>query len=178
EDCQTLYAHPSWDASRARTTTAAWYQRELTVPKEWTGRRILLRAEFVNSLATVYVDGQKAGEIRYPAGVADVTDLCRPGSKQVVSLHVQALPLRAVLLSYNDTNSARSVRGSVDRRGLCGDVYLVRKPASARIADVKIDTSVRKGELAVSPLLEGLRAKQSYTLRVKIRQGDQTVREF
>ena len=50
------------------------------------------------------------------------------------------------MLSYTDTNSAREVKGTVARRGLCGDVYLARRrPPAARIADVKVETSVRNG---------------------------------
>ena len=42
EDCQTLHSHPKWKDTDLRGITAAWYQRELTVPEEWAGRRITL----------------------------------------------------------------------------------------------------------------------------------------
>jgi len=178
EDCQRVHAHPSWKDGGLRNATAAWYQRELTVPEDWAGRRITLSAEYVNSLAVIYVDGKKSGELRYPAGEADLTSVCRPGGKYVVSLVVVALPLKGVLLSYSDTNSARAVRGSVDRRGLCGDVYLEGTPAAARIVDAKIATSVRKGEIAVSAALVGLAAETPYAVRVKVRDGGVLVRDF
>jgi hypothetical protein len=178
EDCQTLYHHPKWKNADLRRITAAWYQRELTVPKEWVGRRITLSAEYVNSFALVYVDGKKVGEIRSPAGEADLTAACRPGGKHVLSLLVLALPLKGVLLSYTDTNSAREVIGSVGRRGLCGDVYLDATPEAARVADVKVDTSVRKGEITVRAALEGLAAGASFALRVKLEQDGRTVHEF
>src|SRR5262249_970761 len=132
EDCQTLHAHPSWKGFDPRGVTAAWYQREMTVPEGWAGRRLTLSAECVNSLAVVYVDGKKAGEMGLPAGEADLTAVCRPGGKHVLSLFVAALPLKGVLLSYSDTNAAREVKGSVERRGLCGDIYLASTPAAAR----------------------------------------------
>jgi beta-galactosidase len=59
--------------------TAAWQQREVTVPGEWSGRRIKLSTAYLNSYAAVYVDIKKAGEMRYPAGEIDLTALCRPG---------------------------------------------------------------------------------------------------
>ena len=132
EDCQTLYHHPSWKDENLGSVTAAWYQREITVPEGWTDRRITLRAEYVNSYAVVFVDGKKAGEIRFPAGEVDISASCKPGKTYVLSLLVVAMPLKAVLLSYTDTNSAREVKGTVDRRGLCGDVYLVGAPSAAR----------------------------------------------
>lgn len=178
EDCQTLHAHPTWKNIDLRGVTSAWYQREIVVPEGWTGRRITLSAEYVNSLAVVFVDGKKAGEIRFPAGEVDLTESLRPGGKHVLSLLVLAMPLKGVLLSYSDTNSARAVPGTVERRGLCGDVYLEATPSAARITDVKIDTSIRKGEITVSAALTGLPADVPYALRVRIQDGEQTVRTF
>ncbi len=137
-----------------------------------------MQAEYVNSYAIAFVDGKKAGEIRFPAGEVDLTSLCRPGNSYVLSMLVVAMPLKGVLLSYTDTNSAREVKGTVERRGLCGDVYLVGAPSSARIRDVKIDTSVRKGEITVSAAPDGLAADTSYALRVEIRDEDRVVRQF
>ena len=129
-DCQTVYAHPSWKDAKLGDLSAAWYQREISVPKEWAGRRITLCLEYLNSSATVFVDGKKAGEAQFPAGEVDLTAVCQPGSKHVLSLRVVARPLREVMLMFNDTNAARGGAGKVERRGLCGDVYLVGAPAA------------------------------------------------
>src|SRR5262249_9461524 len=139
EDTQRLHAHPAWKDADLRGITAAWYQREITVPEQWTGRRIALSAEYLNSLAVVYVDGKSVGESRYAAGVAALTAACPPGGKHVLTLVGVPLPLKGVLPSYTDTNSAREVKGSVERRGLCGDVFLTTHPAGARVSDVKVD---------------------------------------
>jgi beta-galactosidase/beta-glucuronidase len=178
EDCQTLYGDPSWKNADLRGITAAWYQREITVPDNWSGRRIVLGVEYLNSYAAVYVDGKKAGEGRFPAGEVDVTDVCRPGSKHVLSLLVVALPLKGVMLSYSDTNAAKAVQGSVSRRGLCGDVYLVSVGKAAHLSNLKIDTSVRKGEITVRAGLDGLTTERRYTLRVSITESGNSVREF
>jgi beta-galactosidase len=178
ENCQTLHPHPTWKDADLRVLSSAWYQRELTVPEDWAGRRITLAAEYVNSFAVVFVDGRKVGEIRFPGGEADLSAVCRPGGRQVLSLLVLALPLKGVLLSFTDTNSAREVKGTVERRGLCGDIWLTGTPAAARITDVKINTSVRQSEITVSAALEGLSADASFALRVKIEQDGRLVREF
>jgi hypothetical protein len=178
EDCQTLHPHSSWNDAETRGLTAAWYQRDVTVPEGWAGRRIALAAEYVNSLAIIYVDGKNAGEIRFPGGEADLTPACHPGGTHVLSLLVLALPLQGVLLSYTDTNSAREVKGSVERRGLCGDVFLVGTPSGPRVTDVKIDTSVRKGEITVGAALDGLESDVPCVLRVRIREGDRAIRAF
>ena len=177
-DCQTLYAHPSWKDAKLGGLAAAWYQREISVPKEWAGRRVTLRLEYLNSSATVFIDGAKAGEAQFPAGEVDLTAVCPPGSKHTLSLRVVAKPLREVMLMFNDTNAARGGIGKVERRGLCGDVYLIGAPRAARIGNVKVETSVRKGQVTFSAALENLTPHTQYTLRAVISDHGQKVREF
>ena len=146
--------------------TAAWYQREISVPQEWAGRRITLCLEYLNSSAAVFVDGRKAGEVQFPAGEVDLTAVCQPGSKHVLSLRVVARPLREVMLMFNDTNAARRGR----RQGRAARAVRRRLPrrhagAAPRIGDVKVDTSVRKGQITLSAALENLAPHARYTLR-------------
>ena len=176
KDCQTVFAHPQWRDDRLGRITAAWYQREITVPAEWAGRRIGLQAQYVNSFATVFLDGAEVGKIRYPAGEVDLTAQCRPGSRHMLSMLVVAMPLRGVMLSFRDTASARQVRGQVARRGLCGDVYLSSTPAGPRISDVKVVTSVRNWRLSVDAALESLADDVQYVLQASVLEGDKIVR--
>lgn len=177
KDCQTVYAHPSWKDERLAGVMAAWYQREVVVPDGWAGRRVALSAEYLNSYAAVFVDDKMAGELLFPGGDLDLTQSLRPG-RRLLSLAVVAMPLKAVVLSYTDSAAARQVKGSVARRGLCGDVWLVSTPRGARIDGVKVDTSVRKGEIAVSAALDGLAADGKYALRARVTDGGKTVHEF
>ena len=183
KDCQTVHAHPSWKDVKMGQVAAAWYQREFTVPADWAGpggasRRITFAAECLNSHASVYVDGKPAGEIRFPAGEADLTALCRPGAKHTLSLLVTALPLKAVMTSFRDTATAKEVKGSVQRRGLCGDVYLVGAPAGPRLVDVRAETALKRGEITLSVGLEGLADDVPFTFRTRIADAGRTVAEF
>ena len=178
EDSQTVYFHPAWEHRDLGGLTAAWYQREITVPAEWTGRRITLYTEYLNSFAAVYIDGRKAGEIQFPAGEVDLTALCQPGSRHMLSLLVVALPLKAVLFSYVNSASMEEVKGSVSRRGLCGDVYLVGAPPANRIDGVKVATSVRKAQISLDVTLRHLAASERYALRATISEGGRGVEEF
>jgi beta-galactosidase/beta-glucuronidase len=178
EDCQTLYRHPNWKTADVRQLSAAWYQREFSVPASWNDRRITVAAEYVNSLAFVFVDGKKAGAIHFPAGEVDLTHLCKPDSKHTLSLLVVALPLKGVLLSYNDTNAAREVKGTVERRGLCGDVWLTSTPAGPRITDVKVDTSVRQWTITISSAIDGTTPDAKYSLEVEIQEQGKTIQRL
>jgi hypothetical protein len=178
KDSQTVHAHPKWKDVNLRDVTAAWYQREITVPAEWGGRRITVSAEYLNSYAAVYVDDRMAGETRFPGGEVDLTSLCQPGGTYRLSLLVVAMPLKGVMLSYTDTASARQVKGSVARRGLCGDVYLVSTPPGPRITDLKVDTSVRNKQLTLDVALDGLVPNAQYVFRARIMKDGCSIKEF
>ena len=178
KDCQNVHVHPSWKNRNMGGITKAWYQRRITVPTEWAGRRITINAEYVNSHATVYLDGRNMGAIIFPGGELDITTACRPGETHVLSMYVVAMPLKGVMLSYIDTASAKEVAGSVARRGLCGDVFLVSTPMAARIADVKVDTSVRKWQITFDAALDGLAADTQYALSARITDDGRSVAEF
>ncbi len=174
---QTLYPHPSWQ-DKFWGTNSAWYQRDFFVPKEWAGRRITLSAEYLNSFASVFVDGKRAGKMQFPGGEVDLTPLCQAAGKHVLALRVVAAPLREIAVLFNDTNTENSIKASVERRGLCGDVFLNAAPVAARIDDVKIDTSVRKGEITLDAVLQDLPAEGPYTLRAAITDHGKPVKEF
>ena len=178
KDSQTLYPHPSWKDVKPGGVTAAWYEREMTIPGEWAGRRVSLRVEYLNSYAAVFVDGVKSGELRFPGGEVDLSATLAPGTAHRLSLLVVALPLKGVMLSYTDSASAREVKGTVARRGLCGDVYAVTTPSGPRVTDVTADSSVRKRELTLSAAMDGLAPDGRYNLRARITKGDSAVREF
>jgi beta-galactosidase len=175
KDCQTLYRHSSWNDARLGSVRSAWYEREFHVPDSWAGRRIAVASDYVNSIATVFIDGKHAGEIRFPSGELDITAACRPGAKHLISLLVAAVPLNAVMLSYVDTAAARQARGTVARRGLCGDVFLESTPAGARITQVRVDTSVRKAQISLDTAMADLSPSMAYTLRGSVRQDGREV---
>ena len=67
-----------------------WYRREIEVPTEWAGRRVLLHFQAVDYDATVWVDGVEVGRHRggFSPFTCDVTDQAAPG--QTVALVVRA----------------------------------------------------------------------------------------
>ena len=110
-------------------------------------------------------------------GEVDITSACRPGTKQVLSLCVKAVPLAAVLQAFVDTGAPRTVKGTVELAGLCGDVFLASTPKEARVDEVKVNTSVRKWTLTVDVALQGLQPGQSYRLRAEVNDKSQKVKD-
>lgn len=176
KDSQRVFVHPSWQDRNLAEITTAWYERPFTVPTGWEGRRIKLDLSYLNSMAVVFIDGKKVDSIRFPAGDLDITSFCQAGRTHTLTLWVTALPLKAVLLSYTDSASAREVKGVVQRRGLCGDVFLRSEPSGPRISDVAVSTSTRKGELQVRGQLEGLQASRSYFVQTRVLDRGQVIK--
>jgi hypothetical protein len=174
----SFHPNPAWTPEQLRDVTAAWYQVEFVVPAEWAGRRVALTMEFLNSFATVYVDGKKVADMRFPAGEVDLTAVCRPGGKHVLSMLVVAMPLRAVMMSFSDSDAAKEVRGEVALRGLCGDVCLVGTPQGARISNLRVETSVRNWQITLNTALVGVGPQATCALHAQVRDGTVVVKEF
>jgi hypothetical protein len=174
-DSQTVFRNPAWKDRDLSKIQAAWYQREI----ETSGiNRLVLRADGVNSLATVYIDGKNIGQITFPGGELDISSENLARKKAMLSLHVVALPLKAVMTSYKDTAAARQEKGTVARRGLCGDVYLISTLLGPRIEDVKVETSTRTGEISFVTRLAQLREGNPYSLKAQIREQGRVVAEL
>ncbi|MEU9409644.1 glycoside hydrolase family 2 TIM barrel-domain containing protein [Streptomyces sp. NPDC048281] len=66
------------------------YERELDVPAEWAGRRIVLQVGAAESVLLVHVDGRPVGVSKdsHLAAEFDLTDAVRPGTRSVLRLTV------------------------------------------------------------------------------------------
>ena len=178
KDCQTLYSNPTWASQNLAEVSAAWYQRELTIPTDWAGRRISLSLEYLNSYAVIYLDSKAVGEVTFPGGEIKLPPGLQDRATHKLSLLVIALPLKGVMLSYTDSAAAREQRGSVPRRGLCGDVYLISVPQGPHLSDIRVQTSVRKKELSINAALQELIPSTEYTLKVQVLDSKGVVKEF
>lgn len=165
---QTLYRRPEWNTTKVQDLKSAWYERTITIPEDWKGRRIRVQLSYLNSYARLFVDGQAVGEIRFPAGEVDLSTAVQPGRTHRLTALVVALPLKAVMESYSDTNNARQREGTVERRGLCGDVWLVSEPAGARLGEIRVGASVREGVISVKAGVRDLEQGRRYTLRARL----------
>lgn len=170
KDCQTVTPHESWRNTDLSRVDAAWYEREISVPVGWKGRTISLSTVCLNTLATVFLDGQRIGVMRFPADKLDISGAAHPGAAQRLSIHVHASPLSAAMLSYTDTNAARMVKGSVARRGICGDIFLESTPQRS-ISRVAVRTSVERQELAIDVVTEGLKQPGNFTVEGVVLDG-------
>ncbi len=154
-----------------------WYQRELTIPAVWQGRRIVLDLGLVSTDAKVLLDGTVCGTVAWPSGSVDLTAAAKPGTVQRLSILVVSVLDRTTVLSYMDAHDVTEHAAKLASRGLTGDVVLRADPVGERIDAITVRTSTRKGQLDL--LVEvpaALAGERSYVARVVDSDGREAKR--
>lgn len=141
-----------------RGVDRAWYQREVKIPSNWAGRRVVLDLDRVATDAKVFVNGRECGAINWPGGRVDVSAAVQPGAENTIRLLVVAAGDGKEVLQYMDADIAIKSEAVLKHRGLIGDVVLSAEPAGGRVEGVFIMPSVRQKELNVDVELAGLKA--------------------
>ena len=156
----------------------AWYRRSFTVPAGAQGKQVLLDIEQLQTRATVYVDGKKAGEIVFPGGKLELTPYVAPGNEQTLEIRLSAVPLAEEHYVVMDGNNVTKVAAKVKNKGITGDVFLETVPA-ARIDGTHFITSVRSRSITFASEYAGLVPGRTYTVRAEIFDRDgKAVRNF
>ena len=151
----------------------AWYEREITVPAGWTGRRVVLDCQRISTDALVYVNGKRAGQLKWPGGELDITTLCAPGKTARLTLLVEAKLLNAEVVNYMGPAPEQMTKGSASlhSKGVIGDVLLRSLPAKGHVASLKIQTSTRKKTLALDLTLNGVAAGAELAVTADLRNA-------
>jgi beta-galactosidase len=81
------YSVPTYDAV---DNTVGQYRRWVNIPANWAGKEVYWRFDGALDGAEIYVNGQRAGyhESGYTAFDVDVTDLIKPGQKNLLAARV------------------------------------------------------------------------------------------
>jgi hypothetical protein len=151
-----------------------WYRRTFDVPKEWTGRRVLLHFGAVDWEATVYVNGKNLGTHRggYDAFDFDVTDALKPAGAQEL-----------IVGAWDPTDAGTQPRGKQVKKpggimytpttGIWQTVWLEPVP-EASIEALKIVPDVDGSKVRVT--VRGRAAAPGYTVRLTAEDGGKPVK--
>ncbi len=154
-----------------------WYQRSISVPGEWAGRRIMLNFGAVDYVATVYVDGRLAG--RHFGGSSsfsvDITKFAGEGGEHSLVVRVE-----------DDERGSEYARGKQSRRYESYSCYYTRTTgiwqtvwmepvAQTGLRDVYIVPDLDQSRFVVEPRYFAIAEGQR--LRVRVREGEKTVCE-
>lgn len=155
---ETVSIPHTWNAADSRDEAsgywrgAAWYEKDIIINDDLSGKRVYVRFEGANQEVDLYVNGEHAGNHKggYTAFVFDLTDLVRNGRNffriRVDNSHSEAIPpisadftffggiYRDVSLIFVPENHI-----SVEHFASSG-VYITTPEVSAETASVHIDT--------------------------------------
>ncbi len=154
----------------------AWYRRNVVIPLDWNGRRILLDTDLVQTGAKIFVDGKAAGEIFYPGGEFDLTARVIPGKQHEIAFLVTA-PAGSEEGVYMAPGRIIPANSKPDNMGILGDLYLVSRPMEQAIGDVHVVTSFRQKNIAFDTGFAALPAGK-YRLRAEVKEGRKSVVSF
>ncbi len=143
----------------ARQLETMWYQRRIDVPEAWKDRAILVDVRWLSTDAVVYIDGEQVGGINWPTGQVDITEHLTPGQSHTLRMKVAAVADEGFTWTSMGTEQGMATRKKkhLQSRGLVGDVLLVSRPKGAIVSDVFVQTSTRKGQVALDIEVTGIK---------------------
>jgi hypothetical protein len=141
----------------------AYYSREITIPEQWEGQRILLTLERIIWKSTVWVDGVQAGTANSltTPHYYDLTDLLEPGTH---TLTICIDNRRQVNINKSDFAHAYTNQTQIKWNGILGDM-LLRAVPDAHISQVIIYPEYDAGVLTG---IIGFAAEPAAGQRVKL----------
>ncbi len=137
---------PFWLTPDRHYVGKAWYQRQVTVPADWQGRRVVLILERPHWETTVWVDGHKVGS-QNSLGTPhqyDLTRLIKPGSMQRLTLCVDnsyVVPVGKDAHSISDQTQS-------NWNGITGRIQLTTEPL-VYFEDIQIFPDVPQHQVRV-----------------------------
>lgn len=101
----------------------AWYQREITIPKEWKGKRIFMYFERTHWLSSVFVDTKEVSKLDYISvpHCHDLTDFVKPGKKHLITLCID----NRYQYRTHKWNHAHTEFTQINWNGILGEMKLI-----------------------------------------------------
>ncbi len=147
---------PFWLQSVKYYTGAAWYQKEIIVPKNWKGQSIGLFLERCHWESRVWVDNQEAG-MRNSLGTAhqyDLTKLMTPGKHRLtVCIDNRIKDIDPGLNSHSISDHTQS-----NWNGMIGQLYLEARPL-VKITNIQVFPDIKNKRIAVKVTINNPKGK-------------------
>ncbi len=141
---------------RIRPDDIMLYGRSFKVPEEWEGKRLILHLGAVDQVASVYVDGKKAGshEGGYLPFSFDITDLLNEDGDGLHSIIVEARDSLDHKYPWGKQKFRNKGMWYTPVSGIWQSVWLEPVPEK-HIGSLKIDTGLDWAEIVVYGVTEG-----------------------
>ncbi len=179
-DGMAIYTKTGADAAGAavKSIDSAWYARRVKVPESWRGRDIVVGFQWIPTIALVYVDGKKSGEVFFPGGEVSLGDLA-PGEHEI-AFFTSAKLAETMVTAFDAPDTARSfTKKRAAHAGVNGDVYIAAEPKGTRIDNVQVRPNVKGGRIDFRvEFAAGAAAEPGATVIADVYDGEKKVKTF
>mgnify|MGYP003295891617 CR=1 FL=1 len=168
-DGMAIYDKSGADVAGAavKAIDSAWYARRVKVPESWRGRDVVVGFQWIPTVALVYVDGKKSGEVFFPGGEVPLGKIA-PGEHEIAFFTTAKL-VEKMVTAFDAPDAARTfTKKRASHAGVNGDVYLAVEPEGVKIDNVQARPSVRNGRIDFRELVKDLAAV--FKTRIELRQ--------
>ena len=186
---------PMFDAKRNRIQKTdgislsnfaqGWYRRALNIPEEWRGKRIVLKLDALSECAQVFLNGIPAGDLIQRAGTVELTPYIAYGMSNDLAIFVQydGFPFAGTHQKYEEFKKHPSCGdwwfGWHSGPGLSDNVSLHVLPAEQTLEDLRIVTSVEKGELNIdASFMNQSEKEETFVFKAAVFDGEKEVLRF
>ena len=169
---------PFWLTPNNKYTGAAWYQKKVTIPSDWKGKKIDLHLERVHWESTVWIDDAKIGMQNSLATAHDYN----LGAALTSGEHTITIRVDNRVKDIDVGMDAHSISDNTQSNwnGIIGDIKLVAKPKIAigivklypNVADkkvkvvIQIDNSSKENQTAKLTLIANEKSDEGNSLNV------------
>ena len=155
-----------------------WYQRQVFIPRGWTGQRIVLRFDAATHRAAVWIDETEVAEHEggYTPFEVDVSALVVPGTACRLTVAVnneltwESIPPGIVEVLADGSRRQRQYHDFFNYAGLHRSVWLSTTPP-AHIDDMTVTTDIDQGAGVVRYVVRAVDA-DAMTVRVLLRDAE------
>lgn len=183
QSATTITVPEMWNWAPGFTTDQATYQRNITIPSNWTNRTIKVEFDGINFVADVYIGNTFV--INHVGGfvpfTADITNLVTPGNTYTLKVIVKSERLEPFVASDSNLNTqCPNIPSQIGlwyplwpegytcctaQRGIVFDVYL-RAYGKVHILDTFIKPSYRNHNLVINYTLKNSDTILSHTFSI------------
>lgn len=124
----------------------AWYQKYVTIPKDWEGKSVILNLERCHWLSTIYVDGKKVGKNDYISipHRYDLTSFFAPGKEHRITICMD----NRFQYPTHKWNHAHTEYTQINWNGILGNMKLLAsEPVS--IQDIQVFPDIKSKSIKV-----------------------------
>ena len=160
---------PFWLAPNKHYVGAAWYQRTVSVPRKWSGKRVVLKLERTHWNTQVWVNGNPAG-MRNSLGTPnefDVTEQIVAGRKNKISIRVN----NTVEIPVGENAHSVSDHTQTNWNGIVGEMKLYATD-KVWLDDVQVYPDVKNKSAKVKITIGStLKDRGPSTIKIKAQCG-------